>query len=374
MSPRLLILATILLGLTTPALAHRLDEYLQAATIALARDQVTVTLRLTPGIAVAPEVLAAIDTNGDDTLSPAEQQAYAAQIRQDLRLTIDGQTAPLRLTASAFPPSDALRHGLGEIALTFAAALPPTGAPHDLTFENHQGGADAIYLANTLLPCDPAIHVLGQQRTFNQSTYRLTFTLDAPKARRLPQRQDAQPVLQTFFWHGVHHILTGYDHLLFIGALVLGATTLWDLVKVVTAFTLAHTITLAALNLVHLPDTIVEPLIAASIVCVAAQNILAPDQARGWSRLAIAFVFGLFHGLGFAGGLLDLMHPMPKGTILLAILGFSLGVEAGNQLVLLPLFALLKTVRHTRPARSLQRLGSAAISLAGLYYLCLALP
>jgi HupE / UreJ protein len=171
--------------------------------------------------------------------------------------------------------------------------------------------------------------------------------------------------------------------LLLVSALVLAAATLWDVVKVVTAFTLAHTITLtlAALNLVHLPEGVVEPLISASIVFVAVQNTFWPTQARGWSRLAVAFFFGLFHGLGFAGGLLDAMREMEGATMTLALLAFSLGVEVGHQMVVLPLFALLKAARHTqadavmrkRLSMGLQRVGSAVISVAGVYYLCLAL-
>jgi hydrogenase/urease accessory protein HupE len=286
-----------------------------------------------------------------------------------------------------------MRNGVGDIALAFSADLPPGGATHKLTFENRHESAIAVYLVNALLPRDPVVRILGQGRNYNQSVYRLDFSLDgraspsgadeASGVQQQPDRQDAWPIVEAFFWHGVHHILTGYDHLLFVSALVLGAATLWDLVKVVTAFTVAHsiTLTLAALNLAHLPEAVVEPLISASIVFVAVQNIISPSQARGRSRLAVAFFFGLFHGLGFAGGLLDLMYQMPKGTILLAILGFSLGVEAGNQMVLLPLFGLLKAVRHsqsdtalqTRLARAFQRFGSAGISLAGVYYLCIAL-
>ena len=114
---------------------------------------------------------------------------------------------------------------------------------------------------------------------------------------------------------------------------------------------------------------------------MALQNIFWPQRSRGWSRLAVAFFFGLFHGLGFAGGLLDLMHQMQKETVLLALLGFSVGVEAGHQMVLLPLFATLKAARQlrtdivarTRFARVLQRLGSVGIATAGVYYLCVAL-
>ena len=196
-------------------------------------------------------------------------------------------------------------------------------------------------------------------------------------------RTGSESLFKAFFYHGVRHILTGYDHLLFVSALVLAATTLWDLIKVVSAFTLAHTITmtLAAMNLIHLPEWVVEPLIAASIVFVAIQNVFWPRQARGWSRLGAAFFFGLFHGLGFAGGLLDAMREMQSGTMFLAILAFSIGVETGHQMVVLPLFALLKTVRNAQPnvvarthlSMALQRIGSAGISVAGIYYLCLAL-
>jgi hypothetical protein len=160
---------------------------------------------------------------------------------------------------------------------------------------------------------------------------------------------------------------------------VLAAVSVWDLVKVVSAFTLAHTITLtlAALRLVHVSSSIVEPMIAASIVFVAAQNVLWPKQSRGWMRLAIAFGFGLFHGLGFAGGLLDAMQEMSGLTIVLAILAFSLGVELGHQMIVLPLFGALKLARRTRQEVADRdrvsllalRYGSAVICCAGMYYL-----
>jgi hydrogenase/urease accessory protein HupE len=192
-------------------------------------------------------------------------------------------------------------------------------------------------------------------------------------------RVDRGRLFREYVAHGIHHILTGYDHLLFISALVLAAVSVWDLVKVVSAFTLAHTITLtlAALKWVHVSSSIVEPMIAASIVFVAAQNVLWPKQSRGWMRLAVAFGFGLFHGLGFAGGLLDAMQEMSGLTIVLAILAFSLGVELGHQMIVLPLFGALKLARRTRLELSERdrvsmlalRYGSAVICCAGMYYL-----
>jgi hypothetical protein len=210
-----------------------------------------------------------------------------------------------------------------------------------------------------------------------------TVNEDAPAGAPPVVHVDHWRMVREYASHGVHHILSGYDHLLFVGALVLAATSLWDLLKVVTAFTLAHTITLAlaALRLVSLPDGIVEPMIAGSIVVVAAQNVLWPKQAKGWTRLAAAFGFGLFHGLGFAGGLLDAMQAMSGTTILLSIAAFSVGVEIGHQIVVIPLFAALKLARRTRPEPEqrdrlslvAQRYGSAVICLAGMYYLVAAM-
>src|SRR6185369_9153408 len=100
--------------------------------------------------------------------------------------------------------------------------------------------------------------------------------------------------------HGINHILTGYDHLLFIAALALAVRRFWELFKIIAAFTLAHTITLtlSVLDLVRLPAHLVEPMIALSIVFVALENLFWPDRTHGGTRLAVAFFFGLFHGLG----------------------------------------------------------------------------
>ena len=117
-------------------------------------------------------------------------------------------------------------------------------------------------------------------------------------------------------------------------------------------------------------------MIAASIVFVAAQNIFFPEQSRGWTRLLVAFGFGLFHGLGFAGGLLDAMEGLPGLAVATAIVAFSLGVEVGHQVVVLPLFFGLKSMRGNPDARSrfpVSRYASAAVCFAGMYYLVAAL-
>ena len=187
---------------------------------------------------------------------------------------------------------------------------------------------------------------------------------------------DKWRLVRAYVHHGIFHILTGYDHLLFIGALVLAVVTLWDLVKVITAFTLAHsiTLTLSVLDIVRLSERVVEPMIAASILFVALQNVFWPARSRGQARLAVAFFFGLFHGLGFAGGLLSAMEGMSGLAIGLAIFAFSLGVELGHQVVVVPFFGVLSLLRSQRASANrlaghIFRYGSAAIAVAGMVYL-----
>jgi HupE / UreJ protein len=197
---------------------------------------------------------------------------------------------------------------------------------------------------------------------------------------RMTSGVDRARMTREYVHHGILHILSGYDHLLFIAALALGVATLWDLVKVVSAFTLAHsiTLTLSVLNIVRLPENIVEPMIAASIVFVALQNVIVPERSRGAGRLCIAFFFGLFHGLGFAGGLLSAMEGMAGLAVGLAIAAFSAGVEIGHQMVVLPIFGALTTARRLAPPTALVptrvvRYGSAGIFAAGMFYLVAAL-
>jgi hydrogenase/urease accessory protein HupE len=186
-------------------------------------------------------------------------------------------------------------------------------------------------------------------------------------------------LFSSYLRHGVAHILVGWDHLLFMAALVIAVTSFWDLVKVVTAFTVAHTVTLAlsTFGIARLPSQFVEPVIALSIVVVAVQNVAFPASARSSSRLLLAFGFGLFHGLGFAGGLLEAMREMSTSATSTALAGFSVGVELGHQAVVIPIFAamvlLRRSVTDAAPLTAAFRWASVAIAVAGCAYLGLAL-
>jgi hypothetical protein len=177
---------------------------------------------------------------------------------------------------------------------------------------------------------------------------------------------------------GVEHIFTGYDHLAFLLGLLLLGGTLRELVKVVTSFTVAHSVTLAVATVGALapPARVVEPLIAASIVFVAAENLWALRRAASpWSRTAatrrrwvVTFGFGLVHGFGFASALREL--ELPRSRLAASLVAFNLGVEAGQVAVVaaaLPLLALLR--RSVTSAPYAARAASAAIGALGLFWL-----
>ncbi len=168
----------------------------------------------------------------------------------------------------------------------------------------------------------------------------------------------------SFFLLGVEHIATGYDHLLFLLALILCGGNLVQLLKIITAFTLAHSITLgaAALGLVHLPSTLVEAVIALSIAYVAFENLFPRFAiSRRWT---ISFLFGLMHGFGFSSVLQEI--GLPRDNLVLALLNFNLGVEAGQLVAVAMVVPFLIRLRKTRWESMVVQMLSALVLLVGL--------
>jgi hypothetical protein len=169
-------------------------------------------------------------------------------------------------------------------------------------------------------------------------------------------------VLARYFGLGVEHILTGWDHLLFLTGLLLGVRTLREAALVVTGFTLSHSITLAlaALGVIVLPASLVEPAIALTVVWVGIENLLGEHPTR---RVVLTAALGLVHGLGFAGLLAEL--GLPDERLLPALLAFNGGVELGQFAVVLVTLPLLERLRALGDGRAL-RWASVGVSLVGL--------
>lgn len=195
----------LLLALTggSAASAHRRDEYLQATRVALDPSRVQLQLDLTPGIAVADRVLADVDGDRDGAISPAEQQSYAGRVLGAIAMDVDGVRLAPRVTASTFPPLDAMRNGEGTIALEIAAPLPALAAgPHRLHYRNTHRPDIGVYLANALVPASDRVRISAQDRDTDQRTLEITYvvTADAPGLRRPLIAAGTALVVLALFW------------------------------------------------------------------------------------------------------------------------------------------------------------------------------
>jgi hypothetical protein len=211
------------------------------------------------------------------------------------------------------------------------------------------------------------LHVLGQVTTGERTQ---EFTLSAE--RRSASVVLADPAASTtsrsafvaFLGLGLEHILIGYDHLLFLFALLLAPAPLGSTVKIVSAFTVAHSITLAlaALDLLRLPVVLVEAAIAVSIAYVAAENLWARNPLS--RRAGVTVLFGLVHGCGFASVLRDI--GLPTAGLWRALLGFNIGVELGQLAVVLLMVPALSGLGRLPASRRVVPALSVLVCASGL--------
>jgi hydrogenase/urease accessory protein HupE len=232
---------------------------------------------------------------------------------------------------------------------------------------------DILYRSTVLTATDPGarqVVLIGDGMNAPQALLdagHTTIALSAPAPSLFS-------TMQRYLVTGIEHIFLGYDHIAFLVAVVLWARRLVPVIKIVTAFTIAHSITLslAALNVIVIPSVVVEPAIAASIVFVAMENFFSRDIDRRWR---VAFVFGLVHGFGFAGALREV--GLPANAIVTALAAFNVGVEIGQVAIVsivvptLIAFDHLTATNRAAPVRaaSLVYALSALISLLGGYWL-----
>ncbi len=174
----------LVLALTTTVIvstglsAHRRDEYLQAARLAVEPGRVELELDLTPGIAVADAIIADIDRDRDGSLSADEKRVYVGRVLDAIRLHIDGQTLDMGPIGSTFPDLDAFRRGEGTIRLQSAVVLPRlSDGDHQLLFRNVHRPDVSVYLANVLVPRSDRIAVTAQSRDADQHDLTIDYVI-----------------------------------------------------------------------------------------------------------------------------------------------------------------------------------------------------
>ena len=223
----------------------------------------------------------------------------------------------------------------------------------------------AAYVARWTASCPGGleggvIHVVGLDQTSTDVLVRFDFADGVSEARRLtagdpsftvPTQPSRLEVVRTYFLLGVEHILSGIDHLMFVLALLLLVKGVRRVVVTVTAFTLAHSLTLAGatLGFVHMPGPPIEAVIALSIAFVASEIIHSRQGKPGLTERypwVVAFTFGLLHGFGFAGALAEV--GLPQKSIPIALLFFNVGVEIGQLLFIASVFAIIALARQIK--------------------------
>ena len=369
----LLLLAVLLQLLHGTAWAHKpSDSYLTLRATAGSAD---ITVRWDIALRDLDYVLE-IDRDGNGELTWGEVRQRSADIT---RLA----TSRLQLTAA-------------DKACSWATAMP-------MMIDKHSDGAYAVLsltaqcgnLSNLqvgdlkakyalLFDVDPSHRGLVQWVAPGQSNAQaLVFGADSAEQSLALQPASVWQTLRQYLKDGVLHIWAGYDHILFLLSLLLPAVLIrqagkWEaaprlggafkeVLKVVTAFTLAHSITLslAALQIISLPSRLVESVIAASVILAALNNLRGTIDKRRW---VMAFVFGLIHGFGFASVLTDL--GLPQGALILALVGFNGGVEVGQLAIVAIFLPLAFWLRATTFYRvGVLKVGSVVVALLASWWL-----
>lgn len=345
-----------------------MKNLLQALALALlcarafAHDEPTSFLDLRPGAdGIAATLVASATDFAHDlpTIEPgmllvpavakAQSAALSAMVRSRLQITADG--TPLAAELRGIKPDPGKR----DLHLQLHFAWPDTPA--------------IVSVQSRLFPYDP------RHRTFlniyeNDRLVRQEIFEGEPRLieYRAGSQQSIASVVRQFVAEGVHHIFIGPDHILFVVGLLLLGGGVGQLLKIVTAFTVAHSITLglATFGILNPPASLIEPAIALSIVFVGVHAFLG----NKWRdpRLLFAFGFGLIHGFGFANVLAEMV--LPREALGWSLFAFNGGVEIGQACIVLaiaPLLALLRQ-RSARVAERVIAAGSLCVTTAGAFW------
>ena len=411
-----------------PARAHKASD----AYVTLRVDRAVVDARIDVALRDLDRDLD-LDANADDQLSWKEVRTrwadIAALVRSDVRISADGARCTPDPASTAVTDANApalAEHSDGTYAVLrtqwhCAAPVLQLSVEYELfakTDPTHRGIARVSRAEASADAPAPQLAVLSPGNGWHRfrlpplatavtpATATIADVVETPAPAPLPQpasrvmpdadasaAEDAPPSsFPGFVREGVHHILIGYDHILFLLSLLLPAVwirataadaftgarrTRWvpaddlrlalaNVLKVVTAFTVAHSITLAlsVLDVVNPPPRWVESIIAASVVLAALNNIWPLISEARWK---LTFVFGLVHGFGFASALKD--AGLAQGALAGPLVGFNVGVEIGQLCIVAVVLPLAWSLRHTRTYRGAFAAGSLAIAgVAGLWF------
>lgn len=344
-SPLLAWAAILLLAPTSPALAHPLK--VGFADIAVREQAVELLLSVN---LFELDLLLALDRDLNATIEPAELEAKTPEILAYLRSKIQVSHGGEAL------PMEAAPFRIGRSAdgkATFEARL---------SFRSSRPLADGFTIR-----CEPLTDLGSDHQTIAKIARegRVEQFIFQEGARYEAKGRAFLAYAAQFLSLGIHHIFIGYDHIAFLLGLLLMGGTLLNILKIVTAFTLAHSVTLslAALDLVTLPGRLVEAGIAFSVAYVALENLFSTRFDRRW---LVSFFFGFIHGFGFASILQEMA--LPQSGLVSSLFFFNVGVEIGQVLIVAIILPFLLLLQKSQFHYAVMRAASAAIFTVGMLW------
>jgi hypothetical protein len=373
---RILLLVIVACLLAPRVRAH--DPFVAEVEAELSPGTLTVRISFTRSVAA---YLAGLNSAPRLYYAPerfaADRESFERAAPALCTLELDGNAAaPLRSTADTISDEDIdvaftvvyarpTRAASGRLVFSWLERLPPAER-HRASFVLRNGSG--LLAGPALLDLErPSVDfaLAPEGAAASEGNRRAAGTDSSTGTSGPPRAGQAE-----FFKLGVEHILVGYDHLLYLAALVLGCARFRAIMAIITAFTLSHSLTLAlaALGWVSPPSALVEQAIAASIVFVAVENLLLRGREPRL-RQGVAFAFGLVHGFGFAGVLAELGAGAGTGATLVPLLAFNLGVEAGQLLVVALVLPLLMWARrHHGFVAYGQPVASFSVAVVGMFW------
>ena len=337
----LILIAAIWFSLATTLRAH--DPGLSTLDVVVSEREIAATLSMS-----APDVAIAVQWPRADG-----REGLLDVVRESVHLTVDDQAlAPASTQVS-------IADGGARVRLSYTLPIADSASSHRLTI--------ASAIPKRLARGHRELLTVKDGR--GADTERVLDAASEPVAIEMAGPSGWVSRASSFVGLGIHHILTGYDHLVFLAGLILAATTLRQLLVALTAFTAAHSVSLALVVVAGLraPSSIVEPLIAASIAWVGVENLLRRGNGTRW---IVVFGFGLIHGFGFADALIELGFGTSLADIATALVSFNGGVEVGQLAAAAAMLPLVWMI-NARPVwrHRLVPACSLLIALAGGYWL-----
>ncbi|MFC5449956.1 HupE/UreJ family protein [Paenibacillus aestuarii] len=302
------------------------------------------------------DLLGQMDANKDNDLENEELLSQKGNLKlllqKELRIDVDSNPLKMDLISMNLATKGSTRGVVFQLKFTADEVIEQINIHYNLVFEDTPSHTSVLMVHSGAFFYQDVLDI-------NKKDIQVTF----------PQSETAQSetgfVLWKYFVLGIEHILSGYDHLLFLLSLLLIASHFKDALKIVTAFTVAHSITLflVASGRIHVISSWVEVLIALTICYVAMENLFVQKAKWRWILTAL---FGLVHGMGFAGALAE--TGLPKRNLLGSLVTFNLGVEAGQLMILCLLLPLLIWLRRFPWYRKMMISTSCFIFLLAFYW------